>query len=173
MNKIINFFKNKQQFLLYLLLIMVLVFLDQLTKIYCYNFFTPAIQKTYNPYIYKKIFPFLNFVLVFNKGIAFGVFNSDFFSSFMPMVLTLIVISIVCFLFYKLWQEKATINSLVFALIISGGIGNLIDRIRIGAVIDFIDFHIYQYHWPAFNLADSFVCIGCIIYMFMEYYKRK
>ena len=104
---------------------------------------------------------FLTITLVWNKGISFGLFSNNAHS---VAIFTVISLTIVGFLLYQLWkipQHIIAIHGL--GLIIGGAIGNVIDRIRFGAVVDFIDAHIADYHWPAFNVADSAICLGVFL----------
>ena len=111
-----------------------------------------------------EIFPFLNIVFVRNTGISFGLFsdggllNRYFFTSFA------IVLGSILLIIAFLTKEKLMKLSLL--MISSGAIGNAIDRIYFGGVIDFIDFFIYNFHWPAFNFADIFITIGVILLCF-------
>ena len=73
-----------------------------------------------------------------------------------------------CGLLYWMWHETSKLKVVCLGLIIGGAIGNVIDRIRVGAVMDFLDFHYNIYHWPAFNLADTFICIGAVVLIFLE-----
>jgi len=109
------------------------------------------------PYQHIPFTPFFNIVMVWNKGISFGLFND---ATHGPIVLTLIssIIAIV-FLIWLLRTDSIT-HMIACALIIGGAVGNIMDRIRFEAVIDFLDFHAYGYHFPAFNVADSAICIG-------------
>lgn len=106
------------------------------------------------------ITPFFNIVMVWNHGVSFGLFNRESESG--PLILTA-VSGLICAAFlYLLWRSTSRFQSLMIACIIGGAIGNIIDRLRFGAVIDFLDFHAFGYHWPAFNLADSLICLGVI-----------
>ena len=114
--------------------------------------------------LYPSIFPisspfsFFNIVLVWNNGVSFSMFSNDtIIGKYILILLSCIITGYIIYLFK---QEKDKINKFAFILIISGALGNISDRIRYGAVIDFLDFHINSYHWPAFNLADIFICIG-------------
>ena len=88
----------------------------------------------------------------------------------MLYAIILIVIFYVIYLLYKA-QKKATMWGL--SLIVGGALGNLLDRALYGGVIDFIDLYAYNYHWPAFNLADSFIFIGAVIYMIDSFKGTK
>ncbi len=110
-----------------------------------------------------KVLPFINIVHIENKGAAFGLFaglGNIFF----------IVISIIAILFIlyylKAVQKKMEIISL--SLVLGGAVGNLIDRIRIGKVTDFIDFYVNNWHWPSFNVADSALTVGIILFIWVN-----
>jgi len=107
--------------------------------------------------------PFLNLVLVLNRGISFGMFNGGKFSLF--FALSSLVISLGLAIWMIRAKDKPT--SFALALVIGGALGNVIDRIRFGAVIDFIDFYVGSYHWPAFNIADSCIAIGAFVMLFI------
>ncbi len=115
---------------------------------------TPA-QNAFNS---VDLFPGLNFVMVWNSGISFGFLNQD--SAHGALWLSLITGLIVLGFIVWLFREKNIFISTGLVMIIGGALGNIIDRLRFGAVIDFIDVHIHDYHWPAFNVADSLVFLG-------------
>ncbi len=104
---------------------------------------------------------FFSIVHVRNTGGAFGIFGGERggIGSILFVVVSLIAIGAVVFLFVKTRENEKTL-ALSFSLILSGALGNLIDRLHYGEVIDFLDFHLSTYHWPAFNVADSAICIG-------------
>ena len=104
---------------------------------------------------------FFNLTHVRNTGGAFGIFGGEKggLSSTLFVVFSLIAIGAIVFLFMKIKENETTLT-LSFSLILSGAIGNLIDRLHYGEVVDFLDFHLSTYHWPAFNVADSAICIG-------------
>lgn len=114
---------------------------------------------------YLSLSPFAGIVLVWNKGISFGMFNNDTSN----LVVIFIAISVIMVSVLSYWmvvsKDKPTTYSL--ALIIGGALGNIIDRIRFGAVVDFIDLYVSKYHWPAFNIADSCITIGACIMLFI------
>src|SRR6516164_7673081 len=101
---------------------------------------------------------FFNLALTYNRGISFGLFNGG--AGLNSLIFSLAAGAIVALLIF--WLSRATSPFLAFAigLIIGGAAGNVIDRLRLGAVVDFLDFHVESLHWPAFNLADSAICIG-------------
>lgn len=104
---------------------------------------------------------FFHLTYVENRGAAFGLLaemNPLYRTSFFVAVSAIAIILII--LFYLKTEEGSNIFYLGLLLILGGAIGNLIDRLRLGLVIDFLDFHWYQYHWPAFNIADTAICLG-------------
>lgn len=134
--------------IIYFFISSVIVIIDQYTKYLIIN----------NIMAHEAIdiLPFFNIVNVANKGAAFGSFQklgNPFF-----IVVSFIAIAIVIFLMIK---EKE--NPLALSFILGGAFGNLIDRMRHGFVVDFLDFFAGKYHWPAFNVADSFLSIGVIL----------
>lgn len=104
---------------------------------------------------------FFNLVHVRNTGGAFGIFGGERggLGSYLFVVISLIAIGSILFFFVKAREDEKTL-SLSLSLVLSGAIGNLIDRLGYGEVVDFLDFQLFSYHWPAFNIADSAICIG-------------
>ncbi len=117
-----------------------------------------------------KVFEFFNLVKVWNRGVSFGMFNGLEYSQIIFSIIQAVIIFILFFLLYKTERKS---HFYAFCLIIGGAFGNLIDRIQNGAVADFLDFHIASYHWPAFNLADSFVFIGVVILVFEDIFHKR
>jgi signal peptidase II len=105
--------------------------------------------------------PFFNIVLVFNKGVSFGMFQAGSSAGTIALVVLSLVIALG--LFWWLLETQTMFLRLTLALIIGGAIGNMIDRIAIGAVVDFLDFHWGAAHFPAFNIADTAISIGAIL----------
>ena len=79
------------------------------------------------------------------------------------MLFSLVAAAIVTVLIYWLSRAESSLLAVAIGLIIGGAIGNVIDRIRFGAVVDFLDFHVGTWHWPAFNIADSAICVGVAV----------
>jgi len=104
---------------------------------------------------------FFNLTHVRNPGGAFGIFGGEKggLGSLLFVVVSLLAIGILLVLMLRV-REGEEIYSLSYSLVLSGAIGNLIDRLQYGEVIDFLDFHLFSIHWPAFNIADSAICIG-------------
>ncbi|MDR3155628.1 MAG: signal peptidase II [Holosporaceae bacterium] len=102
-----------------------------------------------------QVLSFFNIVRVENRGITFGIFNGASTSA-----LVLILLSLAIVLLLVMWVRREMIYQLPASGIIAGAVGNALDRIFHGAVIDFLDFHIGAYHWPAFNVADSVIVVA-------------
>lgn len=105
---------------------------------------------------------FFNIVYVLNPGAAFSFLHdmNESYRRLFFITVTIIAIFVVLYIFAR---EKSKINTAGFALILSGAIGNLIDRIIIGKVVDFLDFYYKTYHFPAFNVADSCITVGVVL----------
>ena len=144
---------------LYLCLIL---FLDQSTKYFVNTHL-----------IYGKAYPiitgFLNLTLVYNRGGAFGLLSSSpqFFIVF--SFVTFLMLIYICIRLQAVEKNIA----FPFLLVFSGAIGNLIDRIRHGYVVDFIDFYVGSYHWPAFNIADSTITIGILMLIWKMWRNKR
>ncbi len=154
-----NFFKNS------IVIISIFVLFDFLTKLLILAQ-TPFPISLFG--YYKKLYPtyypiseplpFFNIILVWNNGVSFSMFsNNTLIGRFLLIALSL---SITVYIVSLLKKEKNIINRLSFMLIIAGALGNIFDRLRYGAVIDFLDFYLGKYHYPAFNLADIYICTG-------------
>jgi len=132
---------------------LVIVFLDQISKWSIIHFLSVHESVT--------ITGFFNVVHVRNRGMAFGLMNRPDFDAgfYLLTVATVMAIVLLLVWFFKLKREDARI-ALGLSFILGGALGNLIDRLRFREVIDFLDFHLGQYHWPSFNVADSAITVG-------------
>jgi signal peptidase II len=109
-----------------------------------------------------EVFSFFNLVSAWNTGVSFSMFND--LGGMGVYILSLFALIVVGFLFFWLRKEQSCLMQLALGFVIGGAVGNVIDRLRQGAVFDFLDVHVGAHHWPAFNVADSFICIGaCLI----------
>ncbi len=101
---------------------------------------------------------FFNLVMVWNRGVSFGLFDGE--ASYGPWLLVALSLAVVGVLAIWLARTSDRVSALALGAIIGGALGNIIDRVRHGAVADFLDVHVGAYHWPAFNVADSAITIG-------------
>lgn len=103
---------------------------------------------------------FFNLTLVYNRGVSFGLFADD--SPFARWGFVALALLVASFLARWLWRGEGRLASIALGMIIGGAVGNAIDRVWLGAVVDFLDVHLGSYHWPAFNIADSAITLGVI-----------
>ncbi len=130
----------------------VVVILDQLSKAAILGFFAA------HPFS-EPLTPFFSLVLGYNRGMSFGFFNAGA-GGLNALIFSLVAAAIVVALIWWLVRVTSPFLAVAIGLIIGGAVGNVIDRLRLGAVVDFLDFHVGLWHWPAFNLADSAICVG-------------
>jgi signal peptidase II len=128
--------------------------LDQASKWFVLKYFTLGDA--------LNVFPGFNLYLAHNKGIAFSMMNQGGILRHVLSAVSLLIIIGLSVWLVKL-PAKDRLPAISLSLIIGGAIGNLIDRVRFGYVIDFIDIYYKNWHWPTFNLADSWVCIGAAL----------
>ena len=147
-----------------IIIILSIFFFDRITKIYLLNLQTNGTDVDF--YIY----PFLNFYLVWNTGIGFGLASME--TNIYYHILTSIILIINIGLIFFLIKSKGIYTYLI-ALIIGGSLGNLFDRIYYYAVPDFIDLHLGNYHWFIFNVADIFISAGIIGLILVELIKKE
>ena len=145
-------------------IILFIFFLDRITKVYLLNLQESGTEVDF------YINSFLNFYLVWNTGIGFGLASME--KGIYYHALTLLIIAVNFAIIYFLIKSKG-IYSYLLAIIICGSLGNLFDRLYYFAVPDFIDFHIGNYHWFIFNVADIFITVGIIGYIFVELFKKE
>lgn len=149
----------KKQYVILLVTSLVLVF-DVFTK--------RMIMKWLTPHESIDILPFLKIVHVQNEGAAFGLFTS--FGNRLFIVISLIAILVIVLYLIKI-QDRLEIFSI--SLILGGAAGNLLDRLTVGKVIDFMDFFISRWHWPAFNVADSALTIGIMLFFISQLRRQR
>ncbi len=104
---------------------------------------------------------FFNIVMVWNRGVSFGLFDND--SVWTPMLLSLLAVGISIVLMVWLRRAEGKWLALGLGMVIGGAVGNVIDRAVWRAVFDFLDFHVAGYHWPAFNVADTAITVGVVL----------
>ena len=146
------------------LIFIILFLIDRVSKIYLINLQSTGTDVDY--YIY----PFLNIYLVWNTGIGFGLFSLESSTIYHALTFIIAIVNIILLVF--LIKSKG-LNSYLIAIILGGSLGNLFDRIYYYAVPDFIDFHIGNFHWFVFNIADIFITVGIIGLIFLELIKKE
>ncbi len=140
-----------------LFLVILIVIIDQISK-------KIIIGMIFNPYRVIEVTSFFNLVPVYNTGISFGFFNTG--SELGRWILVIVAIVLILILFIWLFRSKSVYVVICLVLVLGGALCNLVDRIVIGAVIDFLDFHFLGFHWLAFNLADSCIVIGALLLLY-------
>ena len=158
-------FENKLKKFFFSFIIVIIIFsLDRITKFYI---LTLAETQKYVDIYYNS---FLNFYLIMNKGIGFGLFSSD--ASFSYNIITSLIIVINLVILFMIIKSKD--YKIFFLLMILGGsLGNLFDRLYYQAVPDFIDLHYGEFHWFVFNVADIFITLGIICLIIVEFILDK
>ena len=147
-----------------IIIILVIFLIDRATKLYLIDLQTAGTNVDF------YIFPFLNFYLVWNTGIGFGLLSLE--TNTLYHILTIIITMVNFVLIFFLLKAKG-IYSYLFTFIIGGSLGNLFDRVYYYAVPDFIDIHLGSFHWYIFNVADIFITVGIIGLIFTELLKKE
>lgn len=155
---------NFKKILFNLTIISLIFFIDRITK----NYILKIAEQESLVDIY--INSYLNFYLIWNKGIAFGLFSFD--QNLIYNFVTLIIV-VISFVIIILIIKTNGIERYSFTLVFGGAISNLYDRIYYKAVPDFIDFHIAEYHWFVFNVADIFITLGIVSIILIELLKKN
>ncbi len=144
-----------------ILILLLLIFFDYVSKLW-------AIKNLFINYKSIELTPFLSMTPVWNSGVSFGFFqDSGEIGRYGFTIFAFLVSVWLIFSSFKMPRY----SSLGFILIASGAIGNAIDRIIYGKVVDFIDFHIEDLHWPVFNLADTIIFIGAFLFLYNQFFS--
>ena len=159
---ILRFFSKK--FYIYLFFVFLIFISDRLSKIYIIN----ESLKNLDNFILKSTY--LNIRLIWNEGIAFGLFSFD--DKFLYHSLSLLILVIILVIIYMIIKSEG-LKKFSLMLILGGALGNFYDRIAYGAVLDFIDFHVNGFHWFIFNIADIFISIGVFALILIEIFDKK
>jgi signal peptidase II len=157
----------KRKYWVLIVVCLLVLFLDQWTKL--------IVQRSLSLYQrIEVIHGFFNLVHVRNTGGAFGIFGGEGggVGSLFFVVVSVVAIGSILILLTRL-KEDEMIISLSLSFILSGAVGNLIDRLWHGEVVDFLDFYISSYHWPAFNIADSAICVGIGLMILVLFVKDR
>ena len=160
LKEIKNCFLKKEN-IYYFFLIITIFFLDRYTKFQIINNFNENIYFVNN---------FINIDLIWNTGISFGLLSSD--SSLIYNSISSIIALVIIFLVYFIIISSRT-DKVIFSIIVGGAVGNFYDRLIYRAVPDFIDLHYQNFHWFTFNLADIFITIGIVAYIFKDLIMRQ
>tara|TARA_B000000565_G_C23714061_1_gene350834 strand:+ start:63 stop:611 length:549 start_codon:yes stop_codon:yes gene_type:complete len=152
-----------KQNILVLFIITINFLLDRISKIWIINFFSSGQNEYY-------INPFLNFILIWNKGIAFGFFDSENLTYHM---ISLAIFIILGFIVYMIITSNKIFEKICLSILLGGALGNFFDRLYYQAVPDFIDLHYNNFHWFVFNVSDISITIGIILLLINELIKGK
>ena len=155
---------NFKDILINSLIILIIFLADRISKYYILNL--AELENTVDIYLT----PYLNFYLIWNKGIAFGLFSFDEKNYYNYMSILIVIITIIVFFLMIRSKGKEKIG---FSMIVGGSLGNLFDRLVYSSVPDFIDIHINNYHWFIFNVADIFITIGVMLLIYSEIYLKE
>ena len=140
-----------------ILTVFFVVLADQISKALIFEFLTQN-----GPTMF--VTSFFNLVTAWNTGVSFSMFNN--LGHYGVYILSGFSLTVIAFLMYWMCREKNKLMQVALGFVVGGALGNVIDRVRIGAVFDFLDLHLGTQHWPAFNVADSFICIGALLIIF-------
>ena len=146
-----------------ILIFFIFIYFDYVSKLW-------AIENLFLKYKSIQLTSFLSMTPVWNSGISFGFFQDS--GEIGRYGFTIFAFLVSCWLIYSSFKLPRY-SSLGFILIASGAIGNAIDRIIYGKVVDFIDFHIEDLHWPAFNLADTIIFIGAFLFLYNQFFTLE
>ena len=140
------------------------IIVDQATKL--------AAVKVLDPVSSVELTSMLDLVLAYNKGAAFSILSTA--GGWQRWLFIGLALAICAFIIHWLRDlpRNARWTPLALSLVLGGAVGNVIDRIRLGAVVDFIDFHVGDWHWPAFNVADSAICVGAAL-LVLSMFRRE
>ena len=146
------------------IIILVIFFLDRISKLYVIY----QDKLNFNSEIYSS--KFLNIHLIWNEGIAFGLFsfNEDYLYNFLTFLIFVVIIFIIFMI-----RKSDPVRKYALLLVLGGALGNFFDRLIYKAVPDFIDFHVGNFHWFIFNVADIFITLGIISMILIEFNSKK
>lgn len=147
---------------MYIFIFFMIVLSDQLSKIW-------ALTELSEHSIY--VADWFNLSLTYNKGISFSFLSND--SIYMPFILSALAMAIVVFLYLWFRKENHFLTRTGLVFMMGGAVSNVLDRLYLGSVVDFIDWHLGAWHWPAFNIADSFICLGVFLLMVQFIFTKK
>ncbi len=168
----------KKNILISVLIIVGIILLDQLTKgilLYAITGTVPLIGSAWDivpmSYLMTQVCDFFNIVFTWNPGASFSMLRG--IGEAAPIIMVILTGAIIGFIGYYLFVRAKSYERVPLAMIMGGALGNLIDRIRFGAVVDFLDFHIGGWHYPSFNIADTCIVIGVFLFILNWYLARR
>ena len=168
----------KNKILKYLAIIIGAIALDQISKgilLYLITGGIPWFGAAWDvvpvPYMMMRVCDFFNIVFTWNPGASFSMLRD--LGEAAPLIIIIATGFIIGFIAYYLFARAKSYECIPLALIVGGAIGNLIDRVRFGAVVDFLDFHVGAWHYPAFNIADMCIVIGVFLFILNWYLARR
>jgi signal peptidase II len=144
---------------------LVVLALDQASKFW--------IQQAFEPYQSLEVLPIFNLVLVFNTGAAFSFLGDAGGWQRWFFIGLALVVSLVLLVWLRRLEETERVTGWGLALVLGGAVGNLIDRVLLGHVVDFLDFHWAGWHWPAFNVADMAITCGVALLLVDGFLPRR
>ena len=162
MKKLLKIFETLNKEIVVILITCLSIITDQITK------YLAIVYKS-SLYPPLEIFSWLNLVYVENRGISFGIlskFNISFYLGLVSFFISFYII-------YLLRKSKEIVEKIALSLILAGAIGNGLDRVIREHVVDFIDISLNNFHWPAFNIADSSITLGGIVYFWLIIFKKN
>lgn len=159
-----SFSKNKSSVWPYWVVVLIVIAVDQISKF--------AVEARYALHEFEPVTSFFNLGLTYNPGAAFSFLaNHD---GWQRWFFTVLAVAAAAFFMFQIYHSRQKIvQNVGFAMIAGGALGNMLDRLRIGMVVDFLDFHWQDMHWPAFNLADSAIFIGVVLVLWSELFQKK
>ena len=162
MKKLLKIFETLNKEIVVILITCLSIITDQITK-----YLAILYKASLHPPV--EIFSWLNLVYVENRGISFGIlskFNISFYLGLVSFFISFYII-------YLLRKSKEIVEKIALSLILAGAIGNGLDRVIREHVVDFIDISLNNFHWPAFNIADSSITLGGIVYFWLIIFKKN
>ena len=146
-----------------LIVVVVCLIADQATKLVVLGIMDPPRR--------IEILPFADLVLVWNKGVSFGLFNENGVA--LRWLLVAVALAISAGLLVWLFRLNRLLPALGVGLILGGALGNVVDRVRFGAVVDFVYLHAGTFYWPAFNVADSTIAVGVVVLLYDSLFANR
>jgi signal peptidase II len=147
-----------------LIIILIVFFLDRISKYIILKLSQPLGELS------VSVTSFLNFNLIWNKGVAFGFFSLE--QDLYYNLLTMIIIAVTLIIIW-LASRSQRLEKISYLMIIGGSFGNIFDRLYYSSVLDFIDISINNFHWFIFNVADIFITLGVILLIILEFFNKK